>query len=137
MVAIDVRTAHRAGALYFLGVFALGFLLGGVRLMLLVPWLGELVAVLVEVPVILLGCWVLCRRAIVQTGLSSRKPERLVMGATAFIYLLLAETVLAAVFFATSPSEYVASLLTPAGAAGLMGQLLFAAFPLIQDWNAS
>ena len=44
----------KAGVLYFLGVFALGFILGAIRIFFLVPYSGPVVAVLVELPFILL-----------------------------------------------------------------------------------
>ena len=51
----------KAGVLYFLGVFALGFILGAIRIFFLVPYSGPVVAVLVELPFILLVSWFFCR----------------------------------------------------------------------------
>jgi hypothetical protein len=126
------QRAVKAGLLYFAGVFALGFLFGGIRLMLLIPLVGELLAVLIEIPLLLGFAWVLCARAIAKLAIPSRLAERLVMGTTAFILLQLAELMLALVYFGVTPADYVRGFASAAGLAGLAGQLLFALFPLLQ-----
>ena len=127
-----VATAIRAGLLYFAGVFAVGFLLGGIRMMLLEPIAGELLAVMIELPVILSASWLLCGRAVVRTQVSATAQARLIMGATALAVLLLAEFGLATVLFAEPAAEFLAGLLTPSGLVGLGGQIVFAHFPLLQ-----
>lgn len=121
----------KAGLLYFFGVFCVGFVLGGVRIMLLMPTLGETLAVLVEVPLMLVLCWILCGRAISLHDVPRRWRERLVMGSTALLCLLFGEFLLAIVFFGQTASQFFASFLLAAGLIGLAGQLLFAAFPLL------
>ena len=128
----DLSQAVKAGILYFIGAFALGFLFGGVRLMLLTPTLGELVAVVIEVPVMLGFCWIICGRAIARLEVPPRNSDRITMGFTALAFLLAAELALATVMFGDSPADYAASMLTAAGAIGLGGQFLFAVFPLAQ-----
>jgi len=124
--------AIKAGFLYFFGVFCVGFLFGGVRLMLLVPTVGELLAVAIEVPVMLVFCWILCRQAILLLSVSPRGPDRLAMGATALLCLLFGELGLAIVFFGQTVTQFLTSFLLSAGLIGLAGQLLFASFPLLQ-----
>lgn len=124
--------ALRAGALYFTGVFALGFLFGAIRLMLLVPSLGELVAVLIELPVILSMAWLLCARAITRLNVPATPAARLVMGESAFLLLMLAEFALAIVGFGETPASYVSHWTTLPGAIGLAGQIVFGLFPLLQ-----
>src|SRR5690348_6237733 len=46
-----------AGALYAAVAFLIGFIFGTLRLMVLVPVLGDLTAVLLELPLILLASW--------------------------------------------------------------------------------
>lgn len=93
------RRSHTAGLVYGAGVFALGFLLGIVRLTLLDPLLGEIGAVAVEVPLILFFCWIICRRSLTKFPLPPRVPERLAMGAAALFYLMLAEILLSTLIF--------------------------------------
>lgn len=124
--------ALRAGTLYFTGVFALGFLFGAIRLMFLVPTLGELVAVLVELPVILSMAWLLCSRAITRLNVSATPLARLVMGESAFLLLMLAEFVLATFGFGETPASYVSHWATLPGAIGLAGQIVFGLFPFLQ-----
>ncbi len=49
-----------AGVLYFGLVFALGFILGTLRVLVLEPRLGSTGAVLLELPVMLAASWLLC-----------------------------------------------------------------------------
>ena len=53
--------AIRAGLAYFVVVFAAGFALGTFGVFLLIPHLGETVAVLAELPVVLTISWFVCR----------------------------------------------------------------------------
>jgi len=50
-----------AGALYAIIVFVIGFILGTMRLLLLVPRLGATTAVIFESPVMLAASWFVCR----------------------------------------------------------------------------
>ena len=118
--------ALRAGALYFAVIFALGFLLGTVRTLALAPRIGEMGAVLAELPVILAASWFAAGRLARQLGPALR--PRIAMGGFAFALLMAAETGLAAVL-GEAP---FAGLATPAGALGFAGQLFFAAFPALR-----
>ena len=55
--------------------------------------------------------------------------EALAMGLCAFAILMLAEVALARLLTRQSPGEWAASLLTPEGALGLGGQVLFGLMP--------
>lgn len=50
-------TAIKAGAIYFAAAFALGFVLGTIRVLWLAPHVGETAAVLAEQPVMLTVSW--------------------------------------------------------------------------------
>ena len=52
---------NRAGALYAIIVFPIGFVLGTIRVLLLVPRLGGTTAVVLEVPFMLTASWFVCR----------------------------------------------------------------------------
>ena len=81
----------KAGTLYFLLVFAAGFLLGPIRELWAVPRFGPRTAELMEMPIMLLAiifsaCWIMRRLAV------PRRPLiRLSVGATALGLLLVAE----------------------------------------------
>ncbi|HEV2365512.1 MAG TPA: hypothetical protein VGS12_15080 [Caulobacteraceae bacterium] len=120
----------RAGALYFALVFAAGFALGAFRVLVTAPRLGEVGAVLLELPVMLfiawLGCGWLTRRFAI------RGPERPAMGAVAFALLMAAELAMSMVLFDRTPAAHFAAYLTPAGALGLTGQVAFGLMPLVR-----
>ena len=125
-------TILRAGLLYAGLVFALGFLLGTGRVFLLAPWLGETWSVVIELPVMLAAAWIICRAIIGRLGVPATVPARLFMGGLAFAVLIAAEVGIGLTLFARPPDAVVAGFLTTGGLLGLAGQLLFAAFPLVQ-----
>ena len=53
--------ATEAGALYAIVVFLIGFILGTIRVLLLVPRLSETIAVILEASFILTASWFVCR----------------------------------------------------------------------------
>jgi len=123
--------AIRAGVAYFAVVFAAGFVLGTIRTLFLAPRIGPLAAVLVELPLMLAIAWFICRWLVRRLGLGDGWTTRLSMGVLAFVLLLAAELVLSLVLFGGTAVGFIASLGTPEGAAGLAGQLAFAAIPLL------
>lgn len=127
-----MKLGFQAGFLYFAGVFAIGFILGGVRLMILLPLLGETWAVVLELPVILGFCWVLCARAISRIGVPAVFAERAAMGISALVLLLLAEYMLWLLMFSNGSDSFLHKYSTGSGVIGLMGQFIFALFPIVQ-----
>lgn len=121
----------RAGLLYFGLVFAAGFALGAVRTLLLEPAIGELAAVLIEAPVILGISWLVCRRVARRLAVPARPGPRLAMGGVALGLLLLAELGLG-LAFGRSPGEQLHGYGEPARLVGLLGQVAFGAFPVLQ-----
>ena len=121
-------TALGLGFRYFAGVFAVAFALGTVRTLWLAPAIGALAAVGIEVPIVWAVSWWWGRRLLARQTLALA--GRAVMGASAFLWLMLAEFGLAQAF-GQAPGVYLASFFTPAGLLGLAGQLGFAALPLI------
>ncbi len=122
--------AIMAGIAYFAVVFAIGFVLGTIRVLWLAPQAGEEVAVLLETPVILGACawaawWLTGWFAVRTLG------EALVMGALGFALLMAAELALAVTAFSMSPREWLASLFVPPGLWGLLGQIAFGLFPVV------
>lgn len=125
-----MAAALRAGSVYFAVMFALGFVLGTIRVVLLAPGLGAMTATLIELPVMLAASWFVCRWAVARWRVPWRPGARLAMGALAFALLIAAEVVLGTLGFGRSVGEQIAAMLSPEGLAGLAGQLLFALFPL-------
>ncbi len=124
--------AVTAGALYFALIFALGFALGTVRVLILAPSLGTLISTLIELPVILGASWLACGWLVNAFRVPSRLTPRLIMGATAFGLLMIAEAGLSIAVFGETLSSHLAAYGSPDKALGLAGQILFAAFPLIR-----
>jgi hypothetical protein len=110
-------------------VFAAGFALGAIRVLLVAPRLGDTAAVALELPLMLAISWVACLRLIGRLRVPATPPARLVMGGLALALLLAAEFALALGLGGT-PGAALA-LGTAAGLIGLAGQAAFAVLPLV------
>lgn len=117
----------RATLLYFGTVFGTGFLLGPVRILYLVPRVGERVAELLEMPV-MLTVIVLSARAIVRRYELSVRRARFT-GLAAFLLLLVAEFGLVLTLRGLTVHEYIASRDPVSGTAYYMALVVFAAMP--------
>ncbi len=124
--------ALRAGCAYFASVFAVGFLLGALRVFVIEPEIGALAAVLVETPFILAASWMLCRYWVRRFNVPPETAPRLFMGFTAFGLLLAAELILGFYGFERSVADQLAAYKQAPGAVGLASQALFGLFPLIR-----
>ncbi len=124
-----MRPALLAGLVYFAVVFAAGFALGVPRTLVLEARVGELGAVLVEMPVILAVCWWSAGRVARRFAVPGDVRARVAMGGAAFALLMAAEWALVA---ATGEETLLEHWSRPAGLLGLAGQLAFAAFPAIR-----
>jgi hypothetical protein len=120
--------AASAGVAYWAMIFALGFVLGTVRVVWLAPLVGLVPATLIELPVMLTASWwasgwLMRRFAIAQAGAA------LAMGSLAFALLMAAECALAAVMIGQTPAQWLADLRQPHALIGLAGQVAFALMP--------
>lgn len=122
--------ALQAGCTYFAGAFAVGFLLGVLRTLVLVPLVGETLAVLIELPIILGVSWLICGRILRRAPLSSG--EAVVMGAAAFVLLMIAELSMSILLANRTISTHLALYSDSAHLLGLAGQIAFALFPVLQ-----
>lgn len=123
-----------AGAAYFALVFALGFVLGTVRT-LFVPDAssgGRLLGVLIELPIMLVASWFLCRFVVRRFSVPPILHARLIMGAVAFALLMLAEMFLGALLFERSPAEHFNLYRDASYALGLAAQIAFAFMPMLR-----
>lgn len=132
-----MAAALRAGIFYFVIVFTVGFVLGTVRVFLIVPRFGETNAVLLELPAIIAFSWISCswlvRRFAVPPGIA----ERLAMGGIAFALLMLGELGVSVWGFGRTVAEHIASFQAPGAQLGLAAQIAFALFPLLHARFAS
>jgi hypothetical protein len=122
----------KAGLAYFAVMFTVGFVLGALRVGLVAPRIGDLAAVLIELPLILAASWFVCRRLTAILAIAARVPDRLAMGALAFTLLIITELALAGPLFGRSLSQSLTGMATDAGLLGLAGQILFGLVPLLQ-----
>lgn len=124
----DAGGVIRAAASYWAVVFALGFVLGTVRVLWVIPRVGLVPATLIELPLILAASWFaagwLVRRFALKAG-----GEALAAGALAFAILMAAECALAGVLTGQTPAQWLRGLRQPHAALGLAGQVVFALMP--------
>lgn len=121
-----------AGAAYFLIVFVAGIVLGMIRVGVLAPNLGATIAVLIELPVILVISWYVCAAILRRVPLDSGLNEDVLAGVLAFVLLIAAEALFAVCLGGRTLSEFFAHMVATDGLIGLLGQIVFAAFPAIQ-----
>ncbi len=122
----------RAGLVYFAIVFAAGFALGTLRVLVVAPAFGEFAAVLIELPIILAASWFACEFVLRRCAIGPDFDERATMGLVAFGVLMVAEFAMASVGFGRSLTEHLARYAEPAAAIGLAGQMAFGAMPLFR-----
>lgn len=120
------------GVVYFLVVFAWGFLLGVVRTLWLVPRLGERWAELVEVPVMLGVIWLAARWVVRRFSLGARgRGARAGVGLLALALLLAAELGFVLRVRGLSLVEYLEERDPVSGTAYVVSLALFAILPVV------
>jgi hypothetical protein len=127
-----MRQIVRAALAYLAVVFCAAFVLGTVRTLWLIPQVGEVLAVLVEVPLVLALSWGVSGAVLRRWPLPSAQ-ARAAMGALAFAGLMLLELALGRFGFGRSLPDLMAALVTPAGLIGLAGQIGFGIIPLLRQ----
>ena len=121
----------KAGALYFALVFGAGFALGPIRILWLVPRVGERTAELMESP-IMLGVVVLAARWIVRRfALPPAPGKRLGVGLFALGLMVLMEFTVVLALRGLTIREYLASRDPVSGNVFLVLLGLFAVMPLL------
>lgn len=118
----------RAAIAYWAVVFALGFVLGTVRVLWLVPLVGLMSATALELPVMLGASWVASGWLMRRLGIAE-PGEALAVGLAAFGLLMAAECALAVTMVGQSPAQWLADLRQPHALLGLAGQIIFALMP--------
>lgn len=100
-------SAVKAGLAYFASVFAIGFLLGMIRVPFLAPLLGDLIAVLIELPIILTSAWLMCGKLVRSFHVAPTFGSRFAMGGYALVVLLIAELALSTLVFGNSINDHL------------------------------
>lgn len=123
-----------AGAAYAAMVFAFAFVTGAIRTVITsqVPAIGQLAAVLIELPIILFFAWRICESVMRWMRVSPDTSVRLLTCATALIVMLGAEYALSGLVLGRSLPAFLATYSQPEALVGLAGQIVFATFPLFR-----
>lgn len=125
----QMKTLLHYSSLYFVIVFSVGFVLGTIRVIFLVPYVGEHTAELSEMPLMLLACFFSARFVASIAGNRISAWQMLAVGMLALLYLLVAELSIVLWLRDLSISEYVESKHSLAGLAYVVSLILYALFP--------
>ncbi len=120
--------------IYFIGVFIAAFALGTLRVLVIIPMVGEIPAVLLEIPIVLVISWTYFKYLITRKKLILGWNDLFLLGVYAFTYLMITEYVISIYLFQRTPTDYFDSLQTTHGLIGLLGQVGFALVPLLQSY---
>ncbi len=129
--------ALRAGITYTLAVFVVAFAVGAIRVTLVAPRTGALLAVLLEAPIVLAVSWQVSRWCTRRLHVSREPRVRALMGAVAFTALMLLELGFSVLLFGETFGNFLAKYSTLPGVVGLATQAGFAIIPWIQGRLAS
>ncbi len=114
---------------YFAAVFAMGFVLGVGRELVVRPRLGNLASIMVEAPAMMLACWAAARWVVRRFAVPVE--ARLRLGLVAFGLLMVAELLGSMGLRGMGPGEWVGHFATPAGLLSLGLFVIFAAMPRV------
>ncbi len=123
--------ALKAGLLYFLFVFAVGWILGPIRELWAVSHLGRMAAMLSEAVIMLIAMIVAARWVIRRFDVPRTLPATISMGLIAIGLLFPAEIVGVVWVRGLSLREYLASFVTDPGIISLLIFLVFAFMPTL------
>jgi hypothetical protein len=121
----------KAGVLYFALVFAVGFVLGAIRTVWVVPRVGTRTAELMEMPIMLAVTIVAARWIVLRLAVPIMWSARLEMGCMALVLMLIAEFGFVLWLRGLSIREYLATRDPVAGAAYYLLLIVFAIMPRI------
>jgi|SRR6187200_887452 len=116
------------GAVYFALVFGVGFLLGILRVLVLVPSLGERWAELAEMPLMLIAI-IFAARFVVRRFPATQRASSLVSGGIALVLLIVVEFSVVLALRGMSISQYFAERDPVAGSVYVGMLVVFAVMP--------
>jgi hypothetical protein len=121
----------KAGALYFALVFAVGFVLGAIRTLWVVPRVGARAAELMEMPIMLAVTIVAARWTVLRLSVPMIWSARLEMGCIALVLMLIAEFGFLLWIRGLPIKEYFATRDPVSGAAYYLLLVVFAIMPFL------
>jgi hypothetical protein len=127
----------RAALVYFLVVFAAGFVLGVVRVLFMVPRVGTRVAELAEVPVMFVVIILAARWIVRRFHLPPSRPPRLGVGLTALALMLVTELAVVLWLQGVTLAQYVANRDPVAGTIYLVMLVVFGLMPVFVGGRAA
>jgi hypothetical protein len=122
-------TAIKAGLCYFAIMFSAGFALGTVRELLVRPVIGNDLARLAELPVMLVLAWLVCGWLVLRLDVAADVVSRIVMGALMFTLAMIAEAMVGKFIMGLAYPDQVRLFASAVGMSGLLAQLATAVFP--------
>lgn len=128
---MSARVVVAAGLHYFACVFAAGFVLGAIRVPLLVPRLGVRMAELIEMPLMLVVIVFAARWIVRRHRLGHRPARRIGAGLLALVLLLAAEFGLVLQLQGGTLAGYLAGRDPVSGSVYAAMLIIFALMPLI------
>lgn len=132
-----MKHALIAATVFFLAMFALGFVLGTIRVTFVAPRFGELSATLAELPLMLIAAFYVCRWSVRHWQVPLVVAIRWAMAVWFLALLFTFEFLLGVVLFRRTGAEQWMALVTPAGLLGLFAQIIAALLPLFVGRNES
>jgi hypothetical protein len=124
----------RLALVYSASVFSIGFVLGAARTLWIAPRLGDRVAELVEMPVMVAASFLVARAVMRRAGAIGVGRAALV-GVAALALLLCAELAVVAFVRGQTLADYVASRDPVSGSAYVLALVLFAAMPALVSYR--
>ena len=121
----------KAGLVYFLFVFALGWVLGPIREFWVVPRFGRMTGMLLEAPLMLIAMIISARWVMRRFNMPLTLGSTISMGLVALGILLPAEIAGVVWVRGLSPHDYLGSFATAPGLVSLLMFLLFALMPTL------
>ncbi len=121
----------KAGTVYFGLVFGVGFVLGTIRTLWVVPFFGTRKAELIETPIMLIVTMVAARWTVLRLSVPMKWSARLEMGCVALVLMLIAEFGFVLWIRGLSIKEYFATRDPVAGAAYYLLLMVFAIMPIL------
>jgi len=121
----------KAGALYFVVVFAVGFMLAAIRTLWVIPRVGTRTAELMEMPIMLVVTIVAARWTVLRLLVPMMWSARIEMGCMALVLMLIAEFGFVLWIRGLSIKEYFATRDPVSGAAYYLLLIVFAIMPIL------
>lgn len=126
---MNTTRALGLGLIYFALVFAAGFVLGTVRVLLLEPGLGARTAELTEIPVMLVVIYFAAKYVVARLPADRARSTGLIAGLTGLALLLISELSLVLGWRGMTIAQYFDSRDPLAFTAYLLSLLVYAAMP--------